>query len=206
MAANQGGSRTRKYASLLMSERAKNGVLLAKIKALEEQVGKDHLTGLPNRLVFCQVMKRESERAIRTKDKKLAVVFLDIDFFKRINDTYGHPAGDAVLVKLGEILKSFGRASDVACRVGGEEFAIIMPDTPLDGALTFLESLRDEVQETLHLVLAEQGCVNTSPITLSIGITMFKPDEDVEQALVRVDKILYQAKESGRNQICCAYA
>ena len=165
-------------------------------KELKLQIKKSHtdpLTGLYNRL------------ALKTLDKQLkafpknytySLIMLDIDFFKKINDTYGHLVGDKVLSKLGEIIKSFIRENDVAIRYGGEEFLIFLPQIEIEDAIKIAERLRKKIENTK---LITNG--NEIKFTISLGVTEGKAQEDFTSVINRADKALYLAKRRGRNRV-----
>ena len=127
---------------------------------------------------------------------------LDIDKFKNINDTYGHPVGDDVIIALANVLKEFSRESDVACRFGGEEFLILLPETSVDGAVSIGEKIREHVQ---NLVIKFDGDKELS-FTISVGVSEvnFEDEVNLEKTIHRSDDALYEAKESGRNRVCKA--
>ena len=130
-----------------------------------------------------------------------ALAILDVDFFKKINDTHGHLAGDAVLIKLGSLLKKYvKRDPDIVARYGGEEFALILADTNLDGAIGVAESIRKGVEE---LKLVNEGSPVGGFVTMSFGVAVSDPDgESTRDNLVRTaDQALYRAKRAGRNKV-----
>ncbi|OEU77608.1 MAG: hypothetical protein BA869_08230, partial [Desulfuromonadales bacterium C00003107] len=149
----------------------------------------DGLTGLFNRAYFDATIEQETARSLRSK-KPLSLLFIDLDFFKKINDTYGHQAGDRVLEKVALVLQEQSRNSDTVCRYGGEEFAIILPETPRSHAQMVAERIRRKVS-TLDCGF---------PVTTSIGINCAeKPEGLVPQALIAgADQALYAAKRNGR--------
>lgn len=158
----------------------------------------DRLTDLYNYGHFSVRIREEIARAERYK-RAFSLAMIDIDLFKSYNDKYGHEAGNKVLVKLGEILKKNLRSSDIAFRYGGEEFAIIMPETNIQGAKITLERIRSFV----HKTQIEINNKDTANITISAGITYHPFLEDVKHSVIeRADKALYQAKEQGRNKVC----
>jgi diguanylate cyclase (GGDEF)-like protein len=123
---------------------------------------------------------------------------LDLDFFKRVNDTFGHAMGDEVLKRLAAIMISNARHIDVTARLGGEEFAIILPSTDIEGAFCVADRIREQV--AAETFVYEQQHLQ---ITVSIGLTTLKNvDTSAEKVLIRADKALYVAKESGRNRTC----
>ena len=157
----------------------------------------DELTGLYNRRYFTEALEREIARAKRY-GTSLVMCMMDLDYFKRVNDAYGHTAGDMVLAEIGNILKDCIRKSDLACRYGGEEFAVILPDTDVKKAKTVCERFR-------KIVAGHPFKHNLSQfnITISMGITSYNSlmDQSPIEIMELADKALYQAKEAGRNQL-----
>ena len=151
----------------------------------------DQLTGVGNRRRLEQALEEEISRAGRT-GSKLAALMADLDHFKRVNDTYGHAAGDKVLETFGKILRQNTRLTDVLGRYGGEEFVVLMPNTAREEAFIFAERLRTALASTLIAPLAD-------PITVSIGADEFEPGESGDALLRRLDVALYEAKRNGRN-------
>jgi diguanylate cyclase (GGDEF)-like protein len=158
----------------------------------------DFLTGLPNRREFMGRLQEEEGRLQRDIGACAAVLLLDIDHFKRINDEYGHAAGDAVLRQLADLMRDGQRKIDMLGRIGGEEFAVLLPGTDLDAAAVFAERLRLRVEQaTLQL---DEGV--TLGITVSIGIAaMGGKTAGGDPALIRADQALYCAKRGGRNRV-----
>lgn len=157
----------------------------------------DALTGLHNRHYMERHMQALVVEAAQ-KQKPLSLLVSDIDYFKSINDTYGHNAGDAVLQEFANRLKSNARSMDLVCRFGGEEFVIVMPDTDLALAYTIAERLRKAVADTPFLVEGSREV----EITASMGISTFEGEGDTPlELLERADKALYQAKRDGRNRV-----
>jgi diguanylate cyclase (GGDEF)-like protein len=169
-------------------------------EVLRGQSIRDPLTGLFNRRFMEESLERELRRAIRGK-QQVALLMLDVDQFKRFNDTFGHQAGDALLRALGNLLKESTRGQDVVCRYGGEEFAFVLAGASLDAARTRAELLREDVKQ----LNAQHGGQLLGAVTLSIGIAVFPENGDsAEQLLKAADDALYRAKESGRDRIVCA--
>jgi diguanylate cyclase (GGDEF)-like protein/PAS domain S-box-containing protein len=163
---------------------------------------RDSLTGLFNRRYMEETLARELRRAERG-GKRLGVIMLDIDFFKRFNDSLGHDAGDALLRELAALLQRHVRASDVACRYGGEEFAIILPDVPADLARQRAEAIRESAMQ----MRVRHGQRDLDPVTLSLGVAEFPEHGTTRDALLRsADVALYRAKEAGRNRVCVTEA
>ncbi|MFH6954336.1 diguanylate cyclase [Pseudoalteromonas sp. XMcav1-K] len=161
-----------------------------------KQANTDYLTGLYNRRYFVEVAEREFKQAVRSGEP-LALMSLDIDHFKRINDKFGHPAGDEVLKTLAKNLIGNLREEDVLARIGGEEFAIILPHTSFEQASKVAERIRD--YQSCHAIATEQDDVLAK---VSIGLVMREHDDDTFDSMFkRVDKALYQAKEQGRNRV-----
>jgi diguanylate cyclase (GGDEF)-like protein len=158
----------------------------------------DALTGIANRRHFMETGQREFARSLRN-DRPLAVLMLDIDRFKSINDAWGHPTGDVVIKKLAETLKMHARAQDTGGRVGGEEFALILPETDLAGAQTIAERLRAAAENDRAFVADGE---TELAFTVSVGVaTLRSEDESFEAVLHRSDKALYLSKEGGRNRV-----
>lgn len=164
---------------------------------LRELASTDYLTGLPNRRHFFTCIAAELARIQRIESQHAAVLMLDLDYFKRINDSYGHAIGDALLKHFATLMNDELRKIDTAGRIGGEEFAILLPGADAEAARVLAERLRQKVEET-PLMLEGQAI----PVTVSIGVAVLKPsDSSADAAIIRADKALYQAKESGRNRV-----
>jgi diguanylate cyclase (GGDEF)-like protein/PAS domain S-box-containing protein len=163
---------------------------------LRTQSIRDPLTGLFNRRYMEETLERELKRCQRNNEP-LSVLMLDIDHFKRFNDTFGHQAGDALLRGMGDLLSHRTRGQDVACRYGGEEFCVILVGAPMQGARTKADSLREDVRK-LSIQYAGQ-LLGTS--TISVGVSSF-PEYGTSQELIRAaDIALYRAKEGGRDRV-----
>jgi diguanylate cyclase (GGDEF)-like protein len=155
---------------------------------------RDALTGLANRRMF-DAFLLECFRLAKRHQRPLSLMMLDIDRFKSYNDRYGHPAGDRLLAALGELLSSLARQTDLVARVGGEEFAIVLPETDLAGARVIAERGRAEVEHSRH----------ESRVTVSIGIAEMRADATECSMLVQeADAALYRAKRAGRNRVMAA--
>jgi diguanylate cyclase (GGDEF)-like protein len=170
------------------------------IECLREQAQRDSMTGLINYRRFMDLLDQETYRVNRY-GQAATLVMADIDYFKVINDTYGHQAGDLVLTRIADKLTTCIRSSDVIARYGGEEFGFILPETDLAGAIIITERLRCVVEE---MVLEYEG--HKLQVTMSFGIASMdallnlSPRELIREA----DRALYRAKSSGRNQCCSA--
>jgi diguanylate cyclase (GGDEF)-like protein len=130
----------------------------------------------------------------------LSVLLIDLDFFKKVNDTYGHQQGDKVLTEFADILKKRCRLSDICGRIGGEEFGVILPNTNVGGAIRIAETIREITEKHLFQKLDGKGSVS---ITVSIGVTSSPPEKVLTASRFynRIDKVLYKAKETGRNRV-----
>jgi diguanylate cyclase (GGDEF)-like protein/PAS domain S-box-containing protein len=157
----------------------------------------DMLTGLYNRRRFMQLSEHELSRK-RRYGGELAVFMMDLDHFKTVNDTYGHQTGDLVLQKLGEICRDVLRDLDCVGRLGGEEFAVVLPRTDVDHAMAVAERLRDTVEKTS--IQSPQG--ESVHCTISIGVATMQEDRiSLDTLLSQADRALYQAKHEGRNRV-----
>ncbi|MEJ2538519.1 MAG: GGDEF domain-containing protein [Gemmatimonadota bacterium] len=158
----------------------------------------DALTGLVNRRRFTERLEEEVERAQRY-DRPLALVLLDLDHFKKVNDTWGHPTGDRVLEATAEALRRVLREMDLAGRLGGEEFAILLPETDATGAAALGERVRREIRDTVHR--SDAGA--PFHVTASLGVSWLSPgdDPDGEALLSMADRALYGAKAGGRDRV-----
>lgn len=169
--------------------------LLEYIKDLKFIASRDYLTGLYNRQHFFEVGEKIFSRTRRSK-KPSVVALTDIDFFKKINDTYGHDVGDMVLKRVSALLKSSFRVTDLVARYGGEEFCFLVPSVEAQQAVSLFENVRKKIeQETLSL---PDGTV--LKVTISIGVCTTLESSLVE-ALTKADKLLYEAKRDGRNRV-----
>ncbi|HEY0469225.1 MAG TPA: GGDEF domain-containing protein [Polyangiaceae bacterium] len=156
----------------------------------------DGLTQIHNKRYLFEALEKELIRA-RRYERDLSVLMFDIDFFKRINDQYGHLAGDHVLRELARIVQDRIRRDEVFARYGGEEFVIVLPETSLAGAVALAENLRARVGSHGFSFQGEQ-----IPVTISIGCALLQDDKAATDLIQRADEKLYQAKRSGRNRVC----
>ncbi|WP_456395429.1 GGDEF domain-containing protein [Desulfurobacterium sp.] len=159
---------------------------------LQKLATKDMLTGAYNRWKFLEDFKSEFERARRYK-YPISLVMFDIDHFKKVNDTYGHDAGDRVLEKIAKIVRDNIRKVDMFVRWGGEEFIIFLSNTDKKGATVLAEKIRKKIENT---VFDEVG-----KVTVSFGVTELKEGDTIDNLLKRVDEVLYRAKRLGRNRV-----
>ena len=166
---------------------------------LEKLLYRDYLTGLYNRRFFMERFFEEMAWSVRYKEP-LSLMMLDIDFFKKINDTYGHGCGDEILKQISNALLSVLRTEDIVARYGGEEFIILLPNTNPEGALTAAEKLRVTVQDKNFL--CESGDIRLS-VTISIGVTTYNGETELspDRLIGQADGALYSAKEGGRNRV-----
>jgi diguanylate cyclase (GGDEF)-like protein len=166
-----------------------------KAEAMEQFAYTDSLTGLFNRRHFMELSQVEMDRAMRA-DAVCFVMMLDLDFFKKVNDTYGHLAGDEVLKNTAGVIKNTLRNRDLLCRYGGEEFVILISETEKENVLHLAERIREAVIESPSVY----NCIKI-PCTVSIGVTASFRDCTVEALIDNADKGLYKAKEQGRNRV-----
>ncbi|HCJ30321.1 MAG TPA: diguanylate cyclase [Pseudomonas sp.] len=156
----------------------------------------DRLTGLFNRGHWEEMLRQDYARH-RRYDRNAALVMFDIDHFKKINDSYGHQAGDAVIQQTADLVRQCMRDADIAGRYGGEEFVVLLPDTDSEGALTFAERLRQAIEA--HEVSYEDHSIR---FTVSLGIAdLSQPTSGYAQLIERADNALYASKSAGRNQV-----
>jgi two-component system cell cycle response regulator len=159
----------------------------------EEAAFTDHLTGLANRRRFERQLEREAGRSLRY-NRPFCLLLIDIDNFKAVNDTYGHEAGDEAIRRLANSLQAGTRGIDLAARIGGEEFAVILPETHFGGGLELAERLRSAVREIEIPVVGY--------ITSSFGVAEFPLHAQTERELIAVaDAALYEAKRRGRDRV-----
>jgi diguanylate cyclase (GGDEF)-like protein len=194
------------YAQLLINykeekERAEHlaGKLKEKNKKLREMARKDGLTNLFNHKYFHGVLDNELARSIRYK-RPFSLIMFDIDYFKKINDTFGHRVGDIYLKKLSELVLTIVRENDIVARYGGEEFAVILPETDVEGGLILADRIRSAVEGMS--VSAGPGTIQT---TVSLGLSTYNPDGrgvlEREDLIDAADAAMYESKNSGRNRI-----
>lgn len=169
----------------------------AKLLAEMEQLAiTDALTGLYNSRQFFHQIKQEIKRYARYS-RPLSLLLLDIDFFKKYNDTWGHLEGDKVLMGIGQVISSCLRSMDTAYRYGGEEFAVILPETGLKKACVVGARIKDNIA---NLIFEPDEKIRQS-VTVSIGASKIKEGEDCTALIKRADKALYRSKETGRNKL-----
>lgn len=152
----------------------------------------DYLTGLYNRRRISELLEIEIRRATRY-DTAFSVILTDVDHFKAVNDRLGHPAGDKVLTKIADVVRSSVRATDLVGRWGGEEFVVIVPETDIDGGFSLAEKIRTRLESTDFGEIGHR--------TASFGVTAFADGDDIENIIARADAGLYAAKQGGRNRV-----
>lgn len=179
-----------------------------KVKSLQDELKRsndmlrtlsitDPLTHLHNRRHLMEMVEKEFQRASR-KGAHLSLIILDIDYFKKVNDTYGHQEGDRVLTILADIVRRRLRSYDLAARYGGEEFVLLLPETPVHEAMAIAERLRLEVQEHIF-----DGSLQGQVLTISLGVATYPSSriESIDSLFRQADEALYRAKQSGRNRV-----
>ncbi len=171
--------------------------LTARLKDAHTEALTDPLCGICNRRGFAR-----STQALCESDQGLdgsVLVLLDVDHFKQLNDTFGHLLGDQVLRSIADVLRANIKGRDVAGRIGGEEFALLLPQTPLQGAHSLAEQIR---------IAVERGRIHRGPdetvgaVTISLGLALGRPGESMDELMARADAALYEAKRGGRNRVC----
>ncbi len=175
----------------------KNALISEQAARLRDLASRDSLTGLSNRREFLEKARAEHKRFERN-GRPFAVVLLDIDHFKKVNDTHGHDCGDAVLTGVARTLERNLRQQDVVARWGGEEFICLLPETDLAGARKAAEKLR------LGLAGATHSCAGAEvSLTATLGVSMLDGVDSLEECIKRADRALYRGKRQGRNQVIC---
>lgn len=174
--------------------------LLAAQEELVRLAHTDYLTGIHNRRFFMQRLSEEVER-VRRHGSQLSVLLFDLDYFKNVNDQCGHAAGDKILRAVADVTVEVKRITDIAARIGGEEFALLLPETDQTGAVSTAQRLR----QTIARIALPETQAKKIKVTASIGVaTVSAVSQDLENVLNHADEALYKAKHSGRNAVCCA--
>jgi two-component system, cell cycle response regulator len=195
---------TQQQAQVIQQENQRNACRLQELeesnRQLAQKVNHDSLTGAYNRRFMEAFLEREIARGTRFR-RPVALLFIDIDFFKKINDTYGHQTGDQVLTQVGRILKASVRDADCVCRYGGEEFVVILPETDLWGGTQLAEKIRKLVAEWKF---STDDPSRDLRITVSIGVAAMNPNRPLEKEMLiqMADQSVYTAKNEGRNCVC----
>ncbi|HKZ46127.1 MAG TPA: diguanylate cyclase [Thermodesulfobacteriota bacterium] len=174
----------KKNAEQLAAMNAELSRMYEETKALSLQ---DPLTGLANRRMMNIELERSIE-GVKRSGSPLSILMMDIDYFKKYNDTHGHPAGDSLLAAIAKVLTEEVRGADLVARYGGEEFFVLLPDTDLNGACNAAERIRKAVSMSLG-------------VTVSIGAAAYRKEEKMDELIYRADAALYRAKEGGRNRV-----
>ena len=159
---------------------------------MAECICNDVLTKIKNRRSFFIESEEVLEVAIR-KNKPLCVLLMDIDYFKSINDTYGHDIGDKVLIEVCKIIKNNIRNTDMLFRIGGEEFIVLYPKTYLEDTILLLEKIKEKIKQT--------EIIKNHPITISIGVTKIQKSDTEQSLFKRVDELMYKSKNGGKDRI-----
>jgi diguanylate cyclase (GGDEF)-like protein len=176
----------------------KNALITEQAKKLELMATKDFLTGLSNRRDFLERAGQEEKRFKRI-GRPFTLILLDIDHFKRVNDTYGHACGDKVLISISRALEEALRAQDILARWGGEEFICLLPETGVDGAKSAAEKIRTRMKSPGH------DCIDVDiPITVTLGVCVYDGSCTIEECIRRADDALYKGKNRGRSQVVFA--
>ena len=170
------------------------------LEAIRAESLTDPLTGLGNRKYFDRSIGTAIEGALASGEP-LSLLMFDIDYFKSFNDSYGHLTGDQVLRLVGMSLKQSIKGQDITARYGGEEFAVVLPNTALRQALTVADHIRRAVMSK-ELKKKSTGEI-LGRVTISVGVSMLKPDDDADSLIERADACLYAAKRAGRNRVVC---
>ncbi|HHH38370.1 MAG TPA: diguanylate cyclase [Sedimenticola sp.] len=174
--------------------------LRAELEQVRKQASRDSLTGLTNRATFFDLLK---DKVNQQDDNSLfCLVMMDIDHFKRVNDTFGHLVGDKVIRFVAETLKMSIKGQDTAARFGGEEFVLLLPDTGLDGALALCNNIRERIAETKLVRTGTRESLGQ--ITISAGVAQYRRGEDQMDLIQRADDALYKSKKGGRNRVTAA--
>lgn len=167
--------------------------LMTKSKQFEIKATYDNLTKIYNRSKFNELVTEHYNLFNRYGDDLCLAIF-DIDYFKQVNDLHGHIVGDETLIKFSKVINDSIRVTDIFARWGGEEFTLLMPKTNIKNAFYVVDNLRKLIENTEFKTIGNKTC--------SIGVTQFKKGDTIDQALLRADEALYEAKESGRNKVC----
>jgi diguanylate cyclase (GGDEF)-like protein/PAS domain S-box-containing protein len=169
-----------------------NATLQRQLEETSLIASRDRLTSVYNRHMFEEMLQKEISRA-RRYGRPMSLIMVDLDYFKEINDRYGHQTGDDVLAAVAKMLQDYTRSSDIVARWGGEEFIIILPDTQREEAVA--------IAETLRRTIAQKHFTRGISLTCSLGVTGYRPDDTVDTLFTRIDKALYRAKALERNNV-----
>ena len=179
------------HLSRVLAMAVRNGKLF---RDVQNQARSDALTGLRNYRAFQETLRTEMHRSQRY-GRPLGLVMLDVDSFKELNDRFGHQAGDTALIELGKVIRAATRTEDFAARTGGDEIAIILPETSADGGLAVVRRLVAAVRERKIIFDGKRV-----PFSISVGVAFFKPDMSITQIVGAADQALYRAKQAGKDR------
>jgi diguanylate cyclase len=188
----------RKFEKQLQLTTEEMSLLRQELSEIRQQASLDPLTGVANRMTFDDSLKKAIDSAI-SEERDLCLLMVDMDNFKKVNDQHGHLIGDKVLKFLSGTLKKMVKGKDLVARYGGDEFSIILEDTPESGAFTLAENIRKEIEKS-KLKRTATGERLGNP-TVSIGLAAVQPGDDKDRLVERADKALYEAKNAGRNRV-----
>lgn len=177
----------------------KNKELTEAYDKIEHLALTDTLTGIPNRRNLTNLMGKEASRS-RRNGTTFSLIMCDIDFFKKVNDTYGHDTGDYVLCEVASIIQESVRQQDVVGRWGGEEFLIMLPETKMEDATSVAEKLRKAI-ESKEMAFHDYSF----KVTMTFGVSVFETDLGIEKSIKKADDALYEGKQSGRNKVVQAH-
>lgn len=195
----QHAARNASVVSQLEEKQERITELERELRALRDRVNIDHLTGLYNRRFFDEILAAKIAEAHQSH-RPISVVLADLDHFKRVNDTWGHAVGDSVLRQFAGTLRSHVKGRDIVARHGGEEFALILPDTELPGARTVADTIRQVFHSRNFVASDTQDRIGH--LSASFGVAMLRSDDTPESVIARADTQLYEAKRRGRNTVC----
>lgn len=172
----------------------------SKLARSRQEARSDALTQVNNRLAFQETLDNLRRDAFEDTHVPCLLV-IDIDHFKRVNDTHGHPVGDRVLARVAQEIKASVRGGDMVARYGGEEFAVLLRDTPRTGCLAVAENLRQQIERAVIDLAAEAGAQGKLSVTVSIGGAWLREQESTDRFFDRADRALYLSKQNGRNRV-----
>lgn len=187
--------------NLRLTLKTRNADLAKAMEKIEALVITDELTGLYNRRYLDQLLDAQKQLADRGGCYQFSIAFVDLDYFKQVNDTYGHAAGDLILQQVAQVIRLSVRDVDYVARYGGEEFVVVLAQAGEKEAQEVAERVRQDIEQ---VVIALEGVTEPVKVTASIGIACYQVPESVESVSARADKALYVAKNQGRNSIVLA--
>jgi len=184
----------------LSSMATETEIIRSKLAHSQEEARTDALTGLNNRLAFQEELT-ELPKSLEDDSHIPCLLIIDIDHFKQVNDTYGHLAGDQVLAAIAQEIRASIRGRDMVARFGGEEFAVLIRDTPRSGCKVVAENIRSNIEQCSVDLINEEGKALTLSVTASVGGAWLRIKESTEEFIARADRNLYSSKENGRNKV-----